>query len=135
MIIHAFDSKVSLSLNDPVIKLDIGWHRDQSVPRRGIWMPKNGGVTISSSIALCQAISVSLQNPSKALWPPATIPATQRVRTESQSDFRGPRHRLLSLAEASNSLFRIRKWLEFRGPGSARMEEDVMTFSTVLEES
>lgn len=74
-------------------------------------------------------------NPSTALWPPTTIPTTQRVRTESQFDFRGPGHRLLSLADASDSVFRIRKWLEFRGSGSARMEEDVMTFSTILEES
>lgn len=135
VIIHTFNPKVSLLLDDPVIKLDLGWHRGQNVAPRETLMQTGGAVNIRSSIALCQSIPVSLQNPSMALWPPAIIPATQRVRNESQFKFSSPGHRPRSLAEASDSTFRIRKWLEFRGPGSARMGEDVMTFSTILEES
>lgn len=134
VIIHTFNPKVTLWLDDPVIKLDLGWHRGQNSSQREILMRTGGAVDIRSSIALCQAIPVSLQNPSMALWPPAIIPATQRVRNESQSKFRSPGHRPRSLAEASDSTFRIRKWLEFRG-GKARLGEDVMTFSTLLEES
>lgn len=135
VIIHTFNPKVSLWLDDPVIKLDLGWHRGQNDPQREILMRTGGAMSIRSSIALCQAIPMSLQDPSMALWPPAIIPATQRVRNQSQSMFRSPEHRPRSLAEASDSTFRIRRWLEFRGPGSARSGEDVMTFSTILKES
>ena len=134
VIIHTFNPKVSLWLDDPVIKLDLGCHKSQNGPQREILMRTGGAGDIRSSMAFCQAIPVSLQNPSMALWPPTIIPATQRVRNESQSKFRSPGHRPRSLAEASDSTFRIRKWLEFRG-GKARLGEDVMTFSTLLEES
>lgn len=135
VIIHTFNPKVSLWLDDPVIKLDLGWHKGQNGSQREILMRTGGAVNIRSSIALCQAIPVALQTPSMALWPPAIVPATQRVRNESQSMFRSAGHRPRSLAEASDSTFRIRKWLEFRGPGNTRVGEDVMTFSTILEES
>ncbi|MCJ1467713.1 hypothetical protein MMC07_006338 [Pseudocyphellaria aurata] len=134
VIIHTFNPKVSLFLDDPVIKLDLGWHRGQNRLQREILMRTGGAESIQSSIALCQTIPVALQNPSMALWPPAILPATQRVRNDSQSMFRSSGHRPRSLAEASDSTFRIRKWLEF-GSGSARVGEDVMTFSTILEES
>lgn len=134
VIIHTFNPKVSLFLDDPIVKLDMGWHRGQNRLEREILMRTGGTVSIQSSIALCQPIPVALQNPSMALWPPAILPATQRVRNDSQSMYRGQGHRPRSLAEASDSTFRIRKWLEF-SPGSARLGEDVMTFSTILEES
>ena len=135
VMIQTFNPKVSLWLDDPVIKLDLGSHRAKNGPQREILMRTGGAVDIRSSIALCHAIPVPLQVPSMSLWPPATIPATQRVRNESQSQFRGPEHWPRSLASASDSTFRIRKWLEFRGSGSLRMGKNVMTFSTRLGEN
>lgn len=135
VIIHTFNPKVSLLLADPLIKLDLGWHRGQNGPQREIMTQTGGAWNVRSTIALCRAIPVSLQDPSMALWPPAIIPATQRVRNQSQSMFRSPEHLPRSLAEASDSTFRMRRWLEFRRPGNPRSGEDVMTFSTILEES
>lgn len=135
VIIYTFNPKVSLWLDDPVIKLDLGWHRGGNGPQREVLMRTGGAFNIRSAIALGQAIPVALQNPSMSLWPPAVIPATQRVHNESQSSFRGPGHRPRPLADASDSTFQVRKWLEFHGPGMARLGEDVMTFSTIPEES
>lgn len=135
VVIHKFNPKVRLWVDDPVIKL---------VPRPAnsykdllgeMSMSTGASESIKSAISLCQAIPESLQDPSMALWPPAILPAIQRVRTDSQSKFRGPEHRPRSLVKACNSAFRIRKWLEMRGiPMGTRIGEDVMTFSTLSEE-
>lgn len=98
-------------------------------------MQRGGGVNTQSSIALCQAIPVSLQVSSIALWPPETIPATQRVQSGKQYTSRSPVWRSPSMAEASDSTFQIPRGIEIRSPGSAPVGEDVMTFSTILEES
>lgn len=136
VIIHTFNPKVSLWLDDPVVKLDIGWHNHTTRGCQNETLMQTGGIGhIRSSIALCQPIPMSLQNPSMALWPPATLPATERVRNESQSQFRDPAHKPRLMAEASESTFRIRKWLEFHGSGSVAFAKEVLTFSTLPEES
>lgn len=135
VIIYTFNPKVSLWLDDPVIKLDLGSHRGGNGPQREVLMQIGGAFNIRSAIALGQAIPVPLQNPSMSLWPPAVIPAPQRAHNKSQSMFRGSGHRPRPLADASHSTFQLRKWLEIRGRGMARVGEDVMTFSTILEES
>lgn len=142
IVIHTFNPNVTLWFDNPVIKLDLGWHKAINHYQREkltrsqqeILMKTGGGENICSSISLCQTIAPSLQNSRMALWPPAILPTTQRVRNESQSKFRGLGHKPRSIAEASDSTFRIRKWLDFQGPGSGRMGEDVMTFSTIPEE-
>ena len=62
-----------------------------------------------------------------------------RVRSDSGNMFRGDEHKPSTITEASDTTFRIRKWMDFGGYiGSTfgvRMGEDVMTFSTLPEES
>ena len=136
VVIHTFNPRLQLWLDDPIIKLD---PTIETICGSSNWETRmQTGATqgIRSTISLCQAIPESLQDPSMALWPPATLPATQRVRNESQSMFLG--HMPRSLSQASSNNFRVRKWLEFGGIGrplGIKMGHQVMTFSSLPEES
>ncbi|KAK4691098.1 hypothetical protein P7C71_g5832, partial [Lecanoromycetidae sp. Uapishka_2] len=139
VIIHTFNPKVGLWLEDPVIKLNIKSRVDGSRLQKEVAMQTGSQHGICSMISLCQPIPIELQDPSMALWPPSIIPSTERVRNESSNKFRSEVHRPRSQDLMSEHTFRIRKWLEFSNLmqplNSVRMGEDVMTFSTILEES
>jgi len=139
VIIHTFNPKVRLWTDDPVIKLDLRSHTDGSRLQKEVSMQTGSQHGICSMISLCRPIPKELQDPSMALWPPSIIPSTERVRNESPNKFRTDVHRPQSIALMSEYSFRIRKWLEFSNLtqplSSVRMGEDVMTFSTILEES
>ena len=141
VIIHTFKPKVSLWLDDPVIKLglDKGNHHNGNRLRQEVAMQTGRTHGICSMISLCRPIPTELQATAMALWPPAIIPAKERVRNESATRFRTQEHRPHTLDHMSDGTFRIRKWLEFSNlmqPLSAvRMGEEVMTFSTLLEKS
>ena len=137
VIIHTFNPKVSLFLDDPVVKLnrksfppggrlqhEVAMHRD----------PGRGFNEIRSRLFLTRPIASELQDPCMALWPPRILPALQRVRNDSPNMFRNDGHRPQNSSEISDAAFRIRKWLDFRGIGDrlgVKMGEDVMTFSTL----
>ena len=138
VVVHTFNPKVQLWRDDPVIKLDA---RDSKIRGRSqLETPMRTGVAqgIRSVISLCQAIPDELQHESMALWPPAICPAPHRVRSESPTMFRGEGSKPQTMAQTSDSTFRIRKWVNFRGidaPLGVRIGEDVMTFSTLSAES
>ena len=142
-LVYTFNPNVALWVDDPLIKLNRGWHEafnrhQESLLTRSqqeIMMKTGGdGGNIRSSIALCKTIALSSQNPRMALWPPEIFPTTHRVSHESQSKFQDPGHKPRLLAEASDSTFRIRRWLDFQGRSTVHMGENVMTFSTIPEE-
>ena len=135
VIIHTFNPKVRLWRDDPVIKLNV--RNPDSWGRLQMETPMLIGVAqgIRSVISLCQIIPNELQDQSMALWPPAICPAPHRVRNESPTMFRGTTSKPRTMAQASDNTFRIRKWVEFGGMTGVRVGEDVMTFSTLREES
>lgn len=141
VIIHTFNPRVRLWLDDPVIKLglDNGNHDNDNRLQKEVPMQTGTTHGISSMISLCRPIAKALQATSIALWPPAIIPAKERVRNASATKFRTEEHRPQTLDLMSDQTFRIRKWPEFTNlvqPSNAvRMREEVMTFSTLLEES
>ena len=141
VIIHTFNPKVSLWLDDPVIKLgyNMGTHHNGNRLRKEVAMQTGRTHGICSMISLCRPIPTSLQTTAMALWPPAIIPARERVRNESATKFRTEGHRPQTLEQKSDQTFRIRKWLEFSNLmqplNAVRMGEEVMTFSTLHEES
>ena len=140
VIIHTFNPRVRLWLDDPVVRLGSKVNGPGTRLLKEVQMMQeftgrwNG---IHSTIFLSKAIHPSLQSPSMALWPPRIIPATQRTRNESPNKFRGDAHRPKKFTEVSDQTFRVRKWMEYggiAGPLGVRMGEDVMTFSTLPEE-
>lgn len=141
VIIHSFNPRLSLWLDDPVIKLGLnrGNHPKESRLRQEVAMQTGRTHGICSMISLCRPIPKELQATAMSLWPPATIPAKERVRNESANKFRTEEHRPRTLDQMSDQTFRIRKWLEFSNLmqplNAVRMGEEVMTFSTLLEES
>ena len=137
VIIHIFDPRVQLWLDDPVIKLDLGRETVNDL-RKERTMRTSSAQGLRSALFLSQTIPHSLQHRSMALWPPSIVPAKHRVRTESNSMFRDAGHKPKTLDAASDQAFRIRKWLSFYGMDAhlgVRVGEDVMTFATLLEES
>ena len=141
VIIHTFNPKVSLWVDDPVIKLGFKerGHDNDNRLRKEVAMQTGKTHGICSMISLCRPIPKALQTTAMALWPPATIPAQERVRNESATKFRREEQRPKTLDQMSDRTFRIRKWLEFTNLmqplNAVRMGEEVMTFSTLLEES
>ena len=137
VIIHVFNPKISLFLDDPVVRMQPGAHPPGGRLQQEILMqrePDRSLHGIRSMVFLTRPIARELQTSSMALWPPSTLPATQRVRNDSSNLFRGEAHRPRTLSEMSDTTFRMRKWMEFRGLGErwgVRMGEDVMTFSTL----
>ena len=138
VIIHTFNPKVRLWLDDPVVMLDLKDGFPGNRLREEVAMNTVSQRHIRSMISLCQPIPESLQDQSMALWPPPIIPCEQRVRNESGQNFRTKLHRPDSLDAMSDQTFRVRKWLEFSSLtqqlNSVRMGEEVLTFSTVPEE-
>lgn len=141
VIIHTFNPKVRLWLDDPVIKLGYKQENRCGDNRLRKEVPMQTGTMhgICSMISLCRPIAKALQTAAMALWPPAIIPAKQRVRNESATRFRTEEHRPHTMDQMSDRTFRIRKWLEFANLvqplNAVRIGEEVMTFSTLLEES
>lgn len=141
VIIHTFNPRVRLWLDDPVIKLgfNTGIHYNDNRLQKEVAMQTGTTHGICSMISLCRSIPKALQTTAMALWPPANIPAKDRVRNESATKFRTEEHRPQTLDLMSDRTFRIRKWLEFSNLiqplHAVRMAEEVMTFSTLLEES
>ena len=137
VIIHTFNPKISLFLDDPVVKIRPGAYGpggrlQQEILMQGALDRSSHG--IRSTMFLSRPIPSELQMPGMALWPPSIIPATHRVRNDSPTLFKGEAHRPRTLSEMSDTTFRMRKWMEFRGLGErlgVRMGEDVMTFSTL----
>ena len=141
VIIHTFNPRVRLWVDDPVINLvfnggDLG---TVNRLRKEIAMQTGTMHGICSMISLCRPIPRRLQADSMALWPPAIIPARERVRNTSATKFRTEEHRPQTFGVMSDQNFRVRKWLDFSNmlqPSTAvRMGEEVMTFSTLPEES
>lgn len=141
VIIHTFNPRVRLWLDDPVIKIGFNNGNQENNNRLHKEVAMQTGTThgICSMISLCRPIPKALQTTAMALWPPAIIPAKERVRNESATKFRTEEHRPWTLDLMSDRTFRIRKWLEFSNLmqplNAVRMGEEVMTFSTLLEES
>ncbi len=138
VIIHTFNPKVQLWRDDPVIKLHVRSSDSRGRSQMETPMPTGAAHGVRSMISLCQIIPDEQQDESMALWPPAICPAPHRVRNKSSTMFRGEACKPAIMAEASDSTFRIRRWVD---PGSMRAHlgirigEDVMTFSTLTEES
>ena len=141
VIIHTFDPKISLWVDDPVIRLeyDQGNHHHNNRLLKETAMQTGRTHGICSMISLCRPIANGLQETAMALWPPAIIPAKERVRNESPTKFRTSEQRPRTLDQMSDRTFRIRKWLDFSSVtqpfNAVRIGEEVMTFSTLLEES
>lgn len=139
VIIHTFAPKVQLWLDDPVVKLDLGTFGGKGgrLQKEVCLETGSAALGIYSVFLFARIIPAALQDNSMVLWPPRILPATQRVRNDSQDYFRGSGHKPQTLAQMSDTTFRIRKWMEFTAMGqetSVRMGEDVTTFSTLPEE-
>lgn len=130
VIIHTFNPHVGLYADDPIVKIDPGTYAQSDSAQEEVMMNTGYG-GIRSKIALCKGLPSDLQSNAMDLWPPQVIPAKERVRTQSTNLFAGKGHRPSTASDASDSTFRIRKWVE---SGGVRLGEDVMTFSTVAEE-
>lgn len=146
-IIHTFNPRVRLDLNAPVLRLDAeayenaigdGTRRLQREVPMDIFSR-----TLHPTAALFSRLMLARPWPSHRIyeqtpvWPPLTLPSTERARTDSPSHFRDPGNRPSKLSELSTANFRTRRWMEFssRPAGvSMRIGEDVTTWATLPEE-
>ncbi|KAI4149366.1 MAG: hypothetical protein LQ340_004675 [Diploschistes diacapsis] len=150
VLIHEFHPKVHLFLDDPILKLEADAYRhDTSRLKQEISISPDATRRADANRAsIFPAIRIPprLQDRSMQLWPPQTIPATDRVRTESSTLFMDEQHKpstpsfsspsFSEHGEMATTAFRIRKWMAFLNMSerlSLRMAEDVMTWATLPE--
>jgi len=143
VLIHSFDPKCHLHLDQPVLQLDALSLESLMASSRSArpehrfcaeipMLPSerhNHGVF--SNFLLAKPVE---QRPNMQLWPPPTIPARHRVRNASQEAFVGSGHKPLKRSEVSNQAFRIRRWMEMSaGPDAPghRLGEEVYTYATL----
>lgn len=141
VLIHHFTPKVQLFLENPVLTLNRDSYAAGNRMQQEIVIDRDTAShahCIRSRLFLAQAIAPELQSPSMSLWPPLTLPATNRVRNTSSSLFLDNAHKPSKYSEISDTSFRIRKWMEFRAmrdhQGGNRAG-GVLTFSTLPPES
>jgi len=138
VVIHSFNPKVHLWLDDPILKLP-----HDIVPfntRQGWWEGEikmtvgRPGHNTFASFFLGRDIPEHLQDRSMELWPPRTIPGMPRVRAASADKFQSKGHKPQKYEEISTTTFRMRHWSQFSA-GMAhfgvRIGEEVSTWSTI----
>ncbi|EXJ96462.1 hypothetical protein A1O1_01588 [Capronia coronata CBS 617.96] len=138
VVIHSFQPKVHLWLDDPILKLP-----HDIVPfntRQGWWEAEikmsvgRPGHNTSASFFLARDIPEHLQDNRMVVWPPRTIPGMPRVRAASVDNFRGAGHKPQKYDQISQTTFRLRQWSQF-STGMAhfgiRVGEEVSTWSTI----
>lgn len=124
--IHSFNPKVQLDLNQPVLKLGPGNprtqahltdHNDDTLPRLGreIMMDCSAPPGLYTSFMLARDLPDIAIGPGTKVWPPTRIPAFSRARNASTRAFQARSHRPSKLDEVSQTIFRLRKWVEFSG--------------------
>ncbi|KAI6874189.1 hypothetical protein KC323_g781 [Hortaea werneckii] len=130
VIIHSFNPHVSLSLHQPVLKLDVDSPRTSDQPQnnpsdRGYAPPSRynkevlmdtfADAGLYSSFMLCRNLPKAAMTEQTRLWPPLRLPAKSRTRNDSGSGFLSSGHRPSRLSEVSQHNFRLRKWVEYTG--------------------
>lgn len=147
--IHSFEPKARLHIDQPVLKLDADLPDQVSDARsRG-----KGKGRVSYQPRYANEISMPIHErshygvrsnffharrvremPRMQLWPPPTVPARHRVRNESQQSFAGSGHRPQSRSEISDQSFRVRRWMDMAAgqpiPG-VHLGEEVYTYATL----
>jgi hypothetical protein len=143
VIIHRFDPKVRLDLNQAVIKIDADAVANLPLRKRfseEVILSTTGGVMvggINSRLSLTKPLPETAISSGTQVWPPQKLPAASRVRNASLDGFRGTGHTPTNMSELSEHTFRLRRWMDFpsrlqgfRGM-TMRMGEDVSTFATL----
>ncbi|RPB11429.1 hypothetical protein P167DRAFT_508070 [Morchella conica CCBAS932] len=94
--------------------------------------------SIASSLSRTTVVPVDRQVSSMSLWPPTKIPSAERTRNSSEHGYRDGEHQPESVADASQKLFRFRKWMRFDGASGSladrlpyAMKEKFETFAAL----
>lgn len=142
VIIHSFNPKIQLGLDQAVLKLEVGSPRTEDA---GSSYPSDRGYASSSlyskeilmdtfvqaglygSFMLSRALPEAAISSATAVWPPLHIPADARTRNASRDAYNSSGHRPTKLAEVSEHTFRLRKWVEYTG---RRASPSLMSFTS-----
>ena len=134
VIIHSFNPRVSLDLNQPVLRLDVDSPRTDDQPNnypsdRGYAPPSRyskevlmetfAEAGLYSSFMLCRKLPDAAISHGTQVWPPLRFPADARTRNETGDGFHSSGHRPSALSEVSEHHFRLRKWVEYMGRRSS----------------
>lgn len=142
VIIHSFNPRVRLHLDQPVVHLTVDSPSSLGYTRSD-WTSRNcfkGEVpmrinsihhhNLFSNFLLTRSVE---QRPGMQLWPPDTVPATERVRNASQEAFVGSGHKPQTRDQVCEKGFRIRRWMQLghaQAPG-VHLGEEVDTYATL----
>ncbi|KAG9243640.1 hypothetical protein BJ878DRAFT_535085 [Calycina marina] len=137
VLIHSFEPKVRLHLDQPILKLDGAAQRQSNHPagketqtsrfNKEVMMPTSDNRPgIRSTFLLTRPVE---EHSSMSMWPPKIIPSRHRVVNLSQEGFIDDAHRPHQRSEISDLAFRIRRWMQV-GDG-IHLGEEVHTYATL----
>lgn len=142
VIIHSFNPRISLALDQPVLKLDVDSPRTSDHPdnnpsdrayapssqySKEVLMEMFAEAGLYSSFMLCRTLPKAAIGPQTSIWPPMRFPAETRVRNDSLDGYSSSGHRPTRLDEVSTHAFRLRKWVEYTG---RRSSPSLMSFTS-----
>ncbi|KIW07163.1 uncharacterized protein PV09_02032 [Verruconis gallopava] len=144
VIIHTFEPRIQLDLNQPALKLDA--ETAASLPLRKryseeVIMDIHGSIHmngLNTRLLLSRPLPPSAIGIGTQVWPPLKLPASERTRNASSNAFRGLDHKPSKMSELSQHTFRLRRWLDFTSliqGMTMRVAEEVSTFATLPPES
>ncbi|KAI9825894.1 MAG: hypothetical protein M1832_000835 [Thelocarpon impressellum] len=136
--VHNFRPRVRTHLDYPVLRLEPKLDTPTRAFQAEVAMTTPGSADgVFHNLILTRRLPPELaENPDMAVWPPPTVPATQRVSAtprEKEAAHQPPE----TLRQLSDMAFRLRKWMEFVHAGrpvGMRMGEDIFTYSTLSPE-
>ncbi|KAF1949939.1 hypothetical protein CC80DRAFT_554839 [Byssothecium circinans] len=146
-IIHTFNPRIQLDLNQPDIRLDasayenatgtVGYRLQKEIPMNTTNESPRPTAGLYSRLMLARPWPKHITTEATPVWPPLTLPSAERTRCDSSNAFRDIASRPSKISELSTTNFRLRRWIEFssRHHGmNMRVGEDITTWATLPEE-
>ena len=142
VIIHSFNPRVSLDLNQAVLKLDVDSPKTDDQPNNNpsdraysapsryskeVLMETFAEAGLYGSFMLCRALPDVAISEGTKVWPPLRLPANTRTRNDTRDSFKSAGHRPTRFSEVSQDSFRLRKWVEYTG---RRASPKLMSFTS-----
>lgn len=123
VIIHSFNPDISLSLDQPVLRLNVNSPRttnnSDNYPSnhysKEILMETFADAGLYGSFMLCRSLPDAAITEQTRVWPSLRFPANARARNDSNDGYNSTGHRPSRLSEVSQDNFRLRKWVEYTG--------------------
>lgn len=139
VVIYSFEPRVSLQMDDIILRLEPGSYGEGPRLNKQIDLPeispryRHG---MHCEVMLTRRNLTNSRVPTSYLWPPTTVPHTDRVRRLTPSQFLDDQDKPEHYEEICDTAFRTRMWSRFTGVNGGlgiRIGEEIATWTSLPE--